>query len=565
MEKVKSFLILFVLLYAIPLLSSCSNDDEDGSIRSGSTNLVGTWAEIHSTSDGKQEAYYIYIIKEDCSIAALGFHHYKYDDGYLIDTYNYTQQELEKYIKESSANKTYRCSFSNNTFYWEGDAMAKITVIDSETVKMESVHLGNATLKKIKRIVGKADFNFGGFYDYSVSLVGKWMGVDIEDNSDDTYNVHCLFELDEYGRLSTRQIEGIYLKNDFGNGIIKSPLSQEELDYKLKSDATVYKYCQRKDFGLFCDDELLATIKAKDFNEFQMDSKKWGNLRLIRYDDGDVQIVSSQNFDFMFTPRSGGNPISLVGTWVFLEDNISMTTPSEKLIFTLSSDGTANLIRAYGAYNNHIFKTTYTDFNGITYNEYDNCQRKGDGLYYYQYMYEQHWNELLLLTAECIDSDHFNIVWQSCDFYVAERVNNIMWEYDFGNSGYTPDAPLSVGEAIAKCNEFGSTASENNFYVKGIISSIDEVSLSYGNATFNISDDGYEFPESTLKAYHTYALGNNRFESESQIKVGDEVVLCGKLVNYGGNAPELLQGYIYSLSSGSSPIDFGTHGDGTTR
>ena len=32
MEKVKSFLILIVLSLAIPFLSSCSNDDEDGSI-----------------------------------------------------------------------------------------------------------------------------------------------------------------------------------------------------------------------------------------------------------------------------------------------------------------------------------------------------------------------------------------------------------------------------------------------------------------------------------------------------------------------------------------------------
>lgn len=52
------------------------------------------------------------------------------------------------------------------------------------------------------------------------------------------------------------------------------------------------------------------------------------------------------------------------------------------------------------------------------------------------------------------------------------------------NDLYTPDAPLSVGEAIAKCKEFGSTASESSFYVKGIISSINEVSLSYENATF---------------------------------------------------------------------------------
>ena len=122
-------------------------------------------------------------------------------------------------------------------------------------------------------------------------------------------------------------------------------------------------------------------------------------------------------------------------------------------------------------------------------------------------------------------------------------MNNIIWEYDYSKRGYTSDDPFTVEEAIAKCREIGSIESENNFYIKGIISSISEVSLSYGNATFNISDNGDD--NSVLKAYHTYALGNNRFESESQIKVGDEVVLCGKLVNYRDNAPELLQGYIY--------------------
>ena len=172
MEKVKSFLIPIALSLAIPFLSSCSNDDEDGSIRSGGTNLVGTWAEISTTSDGKQNGFFVYIIKADCSIAALGYHSYNYDDGYLIDPY-YTQQALEERIEEESAKKTYKCTFSNNTFYWEGDAMAKITVIDSETVKMKSVHLGNATLKKIKRMVGKADLDFLGFYGNSESLVGK--------------------------------------------------------------------------------------------------------------------------------------------------------------------------------------------------------------------------------------------------------------------------------------------------------------------------------------------------------------------------------------------------------
>lgn len=552
MEKVKSFLILIVLSLGIPFLSSCSNDDEDGSICSGSTNLVGTWAEIHTTSDGKQEAYNIYIIKADCSISVLGYHSYKYDDGYLIDPY-YTQQELEKHIEERAADNTYHCTFSNNTFYWEGDAMAKITVIDSETVKMESVHLGNATLKKIKRMVGKADLDFLGTYGYSESLVGKWIGVDSEANAGGTYNAHWLFEVDEYGTVSVRQVEGTFEGDGFDSnkGVILSPLSQEEIDNKLKAEATVYKYCQRKDYGLFYGEELLATLKAGGLNEFQMDSKKWGSLKLIKEPDN-LRFISTQDLNFDFTPSTGGNPVSLVGSWVFIDDNINMKGLSDKRLLTLDSNGTICLYRIYGTYDNHTFKTPSYQFG--PFEEYEYCQRKGNDLYC---------NGNIILTAQCINSDKFNIVWQYYDSYTVERVNNIIWEYDYSNRGYTPDDPFSVEEAISKCWEIGSTASENDFYVKGIISSINEVSLSYGNATFNISDNGDD--NSVLTAYHTNAIGGNRFHSENEIKVGDVVVLCGKLVNYRDNAPELLQGYIYSLSSGSSPIDFGTHGDGTTR
>ena len=75
--------------------------------------------------------------------------------------------------------------------------------------------------------------------------------------------------------------------------------------------------------------------------------------------------------------------------------------------------------------------------------------------------------------------------------------------------------------------------------MKGIISSINEVS----------------------------ALGNKKFESEDQIKIGDVVIMYGQLVNYRDNTPERIQGYIFSLNgqSDGTPIDFGTGGDGTTR
>ena len=65
----------------------------------------------------------------------------------------------------------------------------------------------------------------------------------------------------------------------------------------------------------------------------------------MQYDDGNVQIVSTQNFDFMFTPRSGGNPVSLVGTWVLVDENISMKELSEKLILSLDANGTIVSVR----------------------------------------------------------------------------------------------------------------------------------------------------------------------------------------------------------------------------
>ena len=115
--------------------------------------------------------------------------------------------------------------------------------------------------------------------------------------------------------------------------------------------------------------------------------------------------------------------------------------------------------------------------------------------------------------------------------------------------------PFTVAEAIAKCIEQGSTASDQTFYAKGIISSIKEVSTSYGNATFNISDNGQDV--NALTCFRAKYLGNEAFTAEDQIAVGDEVVVCGKLVNYtdkdGNTTPEFTQGcYIVKLKKGGS-------------
>ncbi len=115
--------------------------------------------------------------------------------------------------------------------------------------------------------------------------------------------------------------------------------------------------------------------------------------------------------------------------------------------------------------------------------------------------------------------------------------------------------PFTVAEAIAKCQEIGSTTDGVIYYAKGIISSIKEVSTSYGNATFCISDDGSD--DNAITVYRSLFLDNEKFTAEDQIAVGDEVVVTGKLVNYTKDdvaTPEFSGNvYIYSLRKADAP------------
>ena len=127
--------------------------------------------------------------------------------------------------------------------------------------------------------------------------------------------------------------------------------------------------------------------------------------------------------------------------------------------------------------------------------------------------------------------------------------------------GKNPNDPFTVAEAIAKCQEIGATSDGEIYYAKGKISSIKEISTSYGNGTFNISADGTD--NNALTCYRSFFLDNQKFTDENQIAVGDEVIVCGKLVNYtdknGVVTPEFSGNvYIYSLTKGSAGANDGS-------
>ena len=127
--------------------------------------------------------------------------------------------------------------------------------------------------------------------------------------------------------------------------------------------------------------------------------------------------------------------------------------------------------------------------------------------------------------------------------------------------GENPDDPFNVAEAIAKCVAIGSTTDGVIYYAKGKISSIASIDTgSYGNATFNISADGKD--ENFITVYRSFFLNNEKFNSENQIAVGDEVVITGKLVNYKGTTPEFSGNvYVYAIKKGGGTSHAGTVDD----
>ena len=124
-------------------------------------------------------------------------------------------------------------------------------------------------------------------------------------------------------------------------------------------------------------------------------------------------------------------------------------------------------------------------------------------------------------------------------------------------AGGTLDNPWDVATALQVVPIVGESGTTDNVYVKGKIAEVTEISTSNGNATFLISDDGSK--GATLTIYRTKGLENENITDDDYVKVGDDVVICGRLVNFKGNTPEITQGgYIHSLNgkttSGSGVI-----------
>ena len=82
-------------------------------------------------------------------------------------------------------------------------------------------------------------------------------------------------------------------------------------------------------------------------------------------------------------------------------------------------------------------------------------------------------------------------------------------------------------------------------YTKGVISEVVKLGTS-GSIQFKMHDKNVN---NSLLVYYCNNLGNVPFKAQADLKAGDEVVVCGKVVNFKGNTPEYAPGaYLVSLN-----------------
>ena len=113
------------------------------------------------------------------------------------------------------------------------------------------------------------------------------------------------------------------------------------------------------------------------------------------------------------------------------------------------------------------------------------------------------------------------------------------------------EKPYSVAEALEVITSGNIPSKE--VYTKGIITELGEFGGSYGNYTYNISDDASA--SNKLVVFRGKYIGGEKFTSADQIKVGDVVLVYGTLIYYNSKTPEYDAGsQIVSINGSSEAV-----------
>ena len=155
--------------------------------------------------------------------------------------------------------------------------------------------------------------------------------------------------------------------------------------------------------------------------------------------------------------------------------------------------------------------------------------------------------------------------------------------HEVGGGTVTPDQPIEgtpagTGVENDPYNVAGALTYIQNLpadekpealvYTKGVISEVVKLGTS-GSIQFKMQDKNVN---NSLLVFYCNNLGNVPFKAQTDLKAGDEVVVCAKVMNYTGNTPEYAPGaYLVSLNGktegeggGSTPGGEEKPGEGNT-
>lgn len=113
--------------------------------------------------------------------------------------------------------------------------------------------------------------------------------------------------------------------------------------------------------------------------------------------------------------------------------------------------------------------------------------------------------------------------------------------------------PYTVAEALAIIDDLDGTTLAD-VYVKGTVDANPEYTAQFGNMTYQIFDAPKSESAKTLTIFRGKYFDGEAFNAENQLKEGDEVIVKGNILNYGGTTPEMnANNVVVSLNGSTTP------------
>lgn len=129
---------------------------------------------------------------------------------------------------------------------------------------------------------------------------------------------------------------------------------------------------------------------------------------------------------------------------------------------------------------------------------------------------------------------NYNGIYESnglCHIYSSNNAHfNEVFPWTFPGCPQPSEGEISVtGAEQVSAGLANKSTSAETYKIRGVVTSVDVVDPSYGNATFNISDGA-----GVATCYRLKAKGGTKFTNANQVSVGDTVLVEAKIQNYNG-------------------------------